>query len=236
MINIAIVEDSKADALLLKEYVESATDKLAEKCAVTVFDNALKFLDGYRGNFEIVFMDIELPGLDGMNAAKRLRGVDADVILIFVTNMAQYAVGGYAVDAMDFMVKPISFDNIYLKLSRAFNRINSHREEKLVIQGKNGASIVNVSQIRYIEVMNHKITLNMANGDKVTATGSLTAIEEKLSTFAFSRCNNCYLVNLDYVTGIDDYTVFLGGDTLVMSRARKKPFLKDIADHLGGVV
>ncbi len=236
MINIAIVEDSKADSATLCEYIKSAIVDHGEECGITVFDSALKFLDGYRGNYEIVFMDIELPGIDGMKAAQRLREVDADVILIFVTNMAQYAVGGYAVDAMDFMVKPVSYDNLKLKLARALNRIRSRVEKKIVIPGKNGASVVIVPQIRYVEVTNHKLVIHCADGNDVTTTGSLSKIEEKLAGFAFSRCNNCYLVNLDYVTGVDDFTVYLGNETLAMSRSRKKPFLKDIADRLGGSI
>lgn len=236
MINIAIVEDCVADVNTLREYAERALAELDCASNISVFDNAVKFLEGYRGNFDIVFMDIELPDLDGMNAAKRLRDVDSNVILIFVTNMAQYAVGGYAVDAMDFMVKPVSYDNIKLKLMRAVNRINSRKEEKLVIQGKNGATVIPIPQIKYVEVMNHKISIYSADGGIVTATGSLGKIEEKLKAFSFSRCNNCYLVNLNYVTGVDDFTVFLGKDELGISRSRKKPFLKDIADHLGGSI
>ncbi len=236
MINIAIVEDSKADAAKLCEYIKSAVVDHAEECGIAVFDNALKFLDGYCGSYEIVFMDIELPGIDGMKAAERLREIDSDVILIFVTNMAQYAVNGYAVDAMDFMVKPVSYDNLKLKLARAINRISSHAEKKLVIPGKNGAAVVIVPQIRYVEVANHKIIIHCADGNDVTTTGSLNKIEEKLTGFAFSRCNNCYLVNLNYVTGVDDFTVYLGNEALAISRSRKKPFLKDIADALGGGV
>lgn len=236
MIKIAIVEDSATDARLLREYAESALGELDERCEISVYDSAVKFLDSYRGNSDIVFMDIELPALDGMKAAARLREIDSDVVLIFVTNMAQYAVNGYAVDAMDFMVKPVSYDNIKLKLSRAIKRINSKKEEKLVIQGKTGATVVSIPQIRYIEVMNHKITIYTVGGGCVVTTGSLGKIEQKLSKFAFSRCNNCYLVNLNYVTGVDDFTVYLDKDTLAVSRSRKKPFLKDIADHLGGSV
>ena len=235
MINVAIVEDSAADANVLCEYVHRAVAELDRACEISVFERSSLFLDGYRGNYDVVFMDIELPDIDGMEAAKRLRAVDPDVVLIFVTNMSQYAVGGYAVDAMDFMVKPVSYDNLKLKLMRAVNRIESRKQEKLVIQGKTGAQVVNIPSVRYIEVLNHKLTIYTVNG-AISAISSLSKIEDKLKDFAFSRCNNCYLVNLDYVTGVDDYTAYIGKDALSVSRSRKKQFLKDIADHLGGHV
>ena len=190
MINVAIVEDSAADANVLCEYVHRAVAELDRACEISVFERSSLFLDGYRGNYDVVFMDIELPDIDGMEAAKRLRAVDPDVVLIFVTNMSQYAVGGYAVDAMDFMVKPVSYDNLKLKLMRAVNRIESRKQEKLVIQGKTGAQVVNIPSVRYIEVPNHKLTIYTVNG-AISAIGSLSKIEDKLKDFAFSRCNNC---------------------------------------------
>lgn len=235
MINIAIVEDSPADAGVLSEYVRRALQECGQTCEISVFERSSAFLTGYRGNFGIVFMDIELPDIDGMEAAKQLRKVDPDVVLIFVTNMSQYAVGGYAVDAMDFMVKPVSYDNLRLKILRALKHIERRKAEKLTIQGKTGVQVVSIPSIKYVEVFNHKLTIYTVDGT-VTAAGSLGKIEEKLEGFPFSRCNNCYLVNLDYVTGVDGYTAYVGKDAIAVSRARKKQFLKDIADHLGGIV
>ncbi len=235
MINVAIVEDTLKDAETLKDYTRRAVEMVNETCEITVFNNAVDFLDGYRGNFDIVFMDIELPDINGMDAAKKLRLLDESVVLIFVTNMAQFAVGGYAVDAMDFMVKPVSYENVCIKISRAIKKIESKREEKLVLPGKSGVTVIMIPQIRYVEIMNHRLTFFTTQGD-VAAVGSLSKIEEKLLRFNFSRCNNYSLVNLNFVTKVEDYTVWLDKEMLTVSRARKRPFLKDLADFLGGGV
>ena len=235
MINVAIVEDTLKDAETLKDYTRRAVEMVNETCEITVFNNAVDFLDGYRGNFDIVFMDIELPDINGMDAAKKLRLLDESVVLIFVTNMAQFAVGGYAVDAMDFMVKPVSYENVCIKISRAIKKIESKREEKLVLPGKSGVTVIMIPQIRYVEIMNHRLTFFTTQGT-VAAVGSLSKMEEKLSKFNFSRCNNYSLINLNFVTKVEDYTVWLDKETLTVSRARKKPFLKDLADFLGGGV
>lgn len=235
MINVAIVEDTLKDAETLKDYTRRAVEMVNETCEITVFNNAVDFLDGYRGNFDIVFMDIELPDINGMDAAKKLRLLDESVVLIFVTNMAQFAVGGYAVDAMDFMVKPVSYENLCIKISRAIKKIEGKREEKLVLPGKSGVTVIMIPQIRYVEIMNHRLTFFTTQGD-VAAVGSLSKIEEKLLRFNFSRCNNYSLVNLNFVTKVEDYTVWLDKEMLTVSRARKRPFLKDLADFLGGGV
>ncbi len=235
MINVAIVEDTLKDAETLKDYTRRAVEMVNETCEITVFNNAVAFLDGYRGNFDIVFMDIELPDINGMDAAKKLRLLDESVVLIFVTNMAQFAVGGYAVDAMDFMVKPVSYENVCIKISRAIKKIEGKREEKLVLPGKSGVTVIMIPQIRYVEIMNHRLTFFTTQGD-VAAVGSLSKIEEKLLRFNFSRCNNYSLVNLNFVTKVEDYTVWLDKEMLTVSRARKRPFLKDLADFLGGGV
>ena len=235
MINVAIVEDTLKDAETLKDYTRRAVEMVNETCEISVFNNAVDFLDGYRGNFDIVFMDIELPDINGMDAAKKLRLLDESVVLIFVTNMAQFAVGGYAVDAMDFMVKPVSYENVCIKISRAIKKIEGKREEKLVLPGKSGVTVIMIPQIRYVEIMNHRLTFFTTQGD-VAAVGSLSKIEEKLLRFNFSRCNNYSLVNLNFVTKVEDYTVWLGKEMLTVSRARKRPFLKDLADFLGGGV
>ena len=201
MINVAIVEDTLKDAETLKDYTRRAVEMVNETCEITVFNNAVDFLDGYRGNFDIVFMDIELPDINGMDAAKKLRLLDESVVLIFVTNMAQFAVGGYAVDAMDFMVKPVSYENVCIKISRAIKKIESKREEKLVLPGKSGVTVIMIPQIRYVEIMNHRLTFFTTQGD-VAAVGSLSKIEEKLLRFNFSRCNNYSLVNLNFVTKV----------------------------------
>ena len=150
MINVAIVEDTLKDAETLKDYTRRAVEMVNETCEITVFNNAVDFLDGYRGNFDIVFMDIELPDINGMDAAKKLRLLDESVVLIFVTNMAQFAMGGYAVDAMDFMVKPVSYENVCIKISRDIKKIEGKREEKLVLPGKSGVTVIMIPQIRYV--------------------------------------------------------------------------------------
>ncbi|HIW03386.1 MAG TPA: LytTR family DNA-binding domain-containing protein [Firmicutes bacterium] len=235
MRNIAIVEDDDKEAGLLEEQLRRYEKETGAEYRVVRFSDAIAFLTGYSADYDIVFMDIEMPDLDGMTAAKKLREVDPEVILVFVTNMAQYAVEGYEVSAMDFMVKPVRYDNLKLKLERAEKKLEGKGEDRFLVRGKNGPVVICVPDIRYVEVTDHMLTF-YTNEGAIKVTGSLKEIEKRLEGRDFSRANSCYLVNLKYVTGASDGMVTVGGDRLSISRARRKSFMSDLADYLGGRV
>ena len=121
MLSVAIVEDDRKYSKLLEGYLERYSAENDVKFKVDVFDDGLKFIMGYDGDggYNIVFMDVEMPRLDGIKTSRKLRATDKNVSLIFVTNMAKYAVSGYEVDALDFMVKPVDYFNFSLKLEKA---------------------------------------------------------------------------------------------------------------------
>ena len=235
MRSIAIVEDDDKAASELAEQLNKYAEETGAEYRVVRFSDAIAFLTGYSADYDIVFMDIEMPDLDGMTAAKKLREVDPEVILVFVTNMAQYAVEGYEVSAMDFMVKPVRYDNLKLKLERAEKKLEGKGEDRFLVRGKNGPVVICVPDIRYVEVTDHMLTF-YTNEGAIKVTGSLKEIEKRLEGRDFSRANSCYLVNLKYVTGASDGMVTVGGDRLSISRARRKSFMSDLADYLGGRV
>ena len=123
MVRIAIVEDTQTDSKTLMRYVKEYTRLVNVEVEISVFDNAVKFLDKYTPKFDIVFMDIEMPYINGMEASKKLRELDQKVILIFVTNLAKYAIKGYEVQAFDFVVKPITYHDFTLKFVKSNDRI-----------------------------------------------------------------------------------------------------------------
>lgn len=235
MIRIAIVEDDADDAAQLAEMTRTALERLGERGEIGIFYNPLYFLDNYNPDYDIIFMDIEMPEMNGMEVARRLRQKDTNVVLIFVTNVARFAVDGYTVDATDFIVKPTTSENLYTKLDRAIKNIAAGRGDRIIIRCRSGACVENASRIKYIEVIDHKLLFHTM--DKViAATGSLSKLEAQLKSRGFSKCNSCYLVNLAYVTEINNKIAYVGGEELVISRGRLKPFMKDLADKLGGII
>lgn len=234
MIRIAIVEDEKQASDLLGGYVERYFGNSGGDYRLTVFDNALKFLDGYKADHDIVFMDIEMPDLDGMKAAEQLRTVDQSVIIVFVTNMQQYAVKGYAVGALDFIVKPVEYFSFSTLMDKAGRVLASRAGKEIAVKSDSGMRRVSVSRIRYIEVRRHRLTFHTEDGD-FEAWGNLRDIEAELPPDLFSRCNIGYLVSLPHVAGVEGEEVVIWRERLKISRPRRKEFLADLARHFGSV-
>lgn len=232
MIRIAIVEDEQSAADTLAEHLRAFEKNENVQFEVTHFDSAVKFLTNYRAVFDVVFMDIELPDLDGMSAAAKLRAIDKSVILIFVTNLAQFAVKGYEVDALDFVVKPVSYYVLSLKLRRAMERLNRQSDAELKITVDDALVRIKISDLKYVEVQGHKLLYHTESGCYKTY-GSLKKTEELLADANFERCNACYLVNLKYVTAIKGYSLFIGGEELQISHAKRKDFVRTVNDYMG---
>ena len=137
MIHIAIVDDEQKQRDLLCGYLERYRQESGRQLRVTAFADAETFLQGYQPDFDIIFMDIQLPDRDGMTLSKKLRETNRTVILIFVTNMVQMAVEGYSVDAMDFIVKPVNYYRMAAALDKACLQLEQKQGVTLTIRTKN---------------------------------------------------------------------------------------------------
>lgn len=233
-LRIAIVEDDRQAAELLCKFLRRFSDEYGGEYKAVIFSDAVSFLSEYRPNFDIVFMDIELPGMDGMEAARRLRLMDESVALIFVTNMANFAVKGYEVDALDFIVKPVIYYSFSLKLLRCLKRLECREERELVLSTSNGLIRLKCSDITYVEVMKHDITIHTVNGE-YRSYGSLKKLESMLPANSFVRCNNCFVVNLRHVRQIKDFEVLVGSTWLSVSQAKKSSLLRAVNEYIGSV-
>lgn len=234
MIKIAIVENEQGEAALMKEYIERYCREKEQRCSVSVFSNGLDFITGYRLGYDAVFMDIKMPLIDGMEAAEKLRAVDKDVLLIFVTNMAQLAIKGYKVNAMDFVVKPVSYFDFSLEMDKIFVEHDRRSKDFIWVKYSGVFRRVDFEDIYYIEIMMHEVCMHTRTGT-INFRGSLKSLEEQLDPKTFSRCNNCYVVNLQYVTEVKGDTVALeNGDCVHISRTRKKQFINDLTTYFAG--
>ena len=231
MYNIAIVEDEQDAAETLLAYLKRYEKENNVTFQTTTFQNGITFLSGYRNAYDLIFMDIEMPHMDGMTAAEKLREIDDVVSLMFVTNMSQYAVNGYEVDACDFLVKPVSYEVFAYKLRKTLAKIDRQPREELILQKKQNVIRLRISQILYVEVNSHQILYHMEN-DVIEDWGTLVKIEKQLKPYHFSRCNSCYLVNLAHVDHMDQEYVYVGNDRLLLSRGKKQSFRQDMLDYL----
>lgn len=232
MLKIAVVEDEQKEAEQLLLHLDRFSRERGEETQCRWIDNAVDFLEGYQRQYDIIFMDIQLPGIDGMRAAERLRAIDSTVVLIFVTSLAQYAIQGYSVGALDYILKPVNYPALVLKLQRAVSYCHQHRDLGIAINTNDGMVRLSESQIKYVEIFNHHIMYHTTQGN-YSAYGTLKQVEQALPEKSLFRCNNQCIVNLGYVTKIDGYNAIVDGKAFTISRLRKKDFLKELHCYCG---
>ncbi len=231
---VAIVEDDGATAELFEAYFLRHAQETSCGFSVTKYSNGEDFLESYGAGFDLVLMDIELPGLNGMETIRRLRERDKKTIVIFATNLAQYAIKGYEVEAFDFIVKPITYFNFSVRLKRAMQRMAAKTETEFWISvvGE-GKQKIKSSALKYVEVMDHKLVFHTTEGN-YESNASLLKAREFLRGAPFALCNRCYFVNLAFVTGTWQYEVYLGDETLQMSHLKRNEFLRKLNVYLSG--
>lgn len=233
MINVAIIEDEEEQAQALSDCVQRYGREHGQEFTCVAYANAINFLENYKGTADIVFMDIRMPHMNGMNAAQRLRERDASVVIIFVTSLMQYAVDGYKVGALDFVVKPVEYGSFALTMRRAVEKVGRREGKRLVVNTPTGAVLLEADDIRYVEILRHHLVYHAVQGD-YDGYGTLVEVEKQLSGEPFARCNACYLVNLRYVTEVRGYSVWLGEEELRISHPKRKAFVEAFSAYTAG--
>ena len=235
MLNLVILEDQAEQMERLAGMLEKyAASHPGFSYALKRYDRSIPLLTEYKCDADILFLDIQVPDMLGMDVAKRIRAMDGKVIIIFITMLTQYAIEGYSVGAFDYVLKPIRYDEFSAKMDRVC-RMLAHQKTSLTLEARTKEEIrlISADEITYIEVANHDILIH-TDGEVIRQWGSLKSYEDKLASGHFVRCNACYLVNLKYVRGINGDLVTVHQDDLTISKAKRKDFLAAVAQYIGG--
>lgn len=232
MIQCAVVEDEDSYASQLSGYINQYGMESGNEFQITRFTDGDEIVENYKSKFDIILMDIKMQFMDGMTAAEEIRKVDPEVVIIFITNMAQYAIRGYAVDALDYVLKPIDYFAFSQRLGRAIERLGKRSKHYVTVSFHGGTQKIDVDSITYVESQGHNLTFHTKKED-YTTNATMKDVEEKLVPENFYRCNKGYLVNLEYVDGIRDGCAVVDGELLTIARARKNDFMKVLTEYLG---
>lgn len=235
MIEIALVEDEEIYIKTFKEYISQYTKETGEEIHLTVFNDGMEILDEYDGKFQIIFLDIVMKYLDGMTTAEKIRQHDKQVILFFMTNSTQFAIRGYAVDAMDYILKPVTYFSFSQRLEKAIVRIKEKKDSYITLFYKNLIKKIDVKDIYYIESQGHIQTFYTADGE-YTIRDKIESIEEKLKDQNFFRINKGCLVNMAHVTSMEETCCIIGDSRLIVSRNKKKAFMDELTQYLSGKI
>ncbi len=211
---LAIIEDSDEDLKLLTDNLDRYKEEYKTDFAILSYKNINSFLEAYSMQFDILFIDIDLGTTsNGLDLAREIRKKDEDVVIIFVTNLSKFALKGYEVDALDYMLKPIRYTSFVSRIQKALRVIDSRPTENILVNVFSGMKKIPLNSLLYVEVIGHSIKCHLIN-EVVEGKGTLKEIEKKIDNKSFSRCNYCYLVNLRYVEGVEKYECLINGERL----------------------
>ena len=235
MTRIAIVEDDLVCCKQLKDYLTQYTQETGETFSIWTFGDGDDIVNDYRAEYDIILMDIQMKLMDGMTAAEMIRRMDAEVMIVFITSSSSYAVKSYAVEALDYLVKPVSFYAFSQSINRVLERLQQRTRRYLCINHKSGVQKVDCSHIYYVEVDRHNLVYHTAEGE-FNAIGTMQEVEKRLEGCPFFRCNKCYLVNLEHVEGITGHDAVVHGATVQISRSKKRALLDALNRYVNEVV
>lgn len=233
MIHIAIVEDDKEFVKMFQDYLQRYMRETHTAIQVETFHDGMSFLDEYSGKYQIVFMDIAMPHMNGMTTAERLREMDSDVCLIFITSLTQYAIRGYEVEALDFIIKPVTYDLFKIRLEKAISRISIL--DYYTIKTANGLRKINLSDLIYIESNKHYLYFHMTM-ETIRMRGTMHAVSAEFVQKSFAFISGSLLVNLSYVEGIQGNSLMVDGETFVIARTYKTKFRERLTEYMGGII
>lgn len=224
MIRIAIVEDDEAYAENLLTLVSRYQQEKKQELTADRFADAESFLSHHPEIFDIVFFDIELPGESGMEAAKAFRELSKSSVVVFVTNMSQFAVEGYKVDALDYLLKPVTYPEFSTLLTRILKILVRRDLPALSVKTKDGVIVLKLNEIIYLQVRDHALIYHTEKGDYST-WATLKESEGPLLAHGFFRVSNQVLLNLRHVENIQGTTIVLSnGDHLEISLSKLPEF------------
>lgn len=212
MLKVMIVDDNEGMRLVLKKAVEKAGHTVAAmaKCGA----EAIELADEHRP--DVIFMDVEMPEMDGVETAKRIQDIDPRIMIVFATAHEEYRKEAFEVYAFDYLVKPFEMK----RLNETLERITAlkagkleaavpaapmpQKSSKLLLRHKDGISLVDASDIILIQ-RESRSTVIYTTTDKHVTSETLSELEQRLSSEKFFRCHKSYIINIDRITRIYPY-------------------------------
>lgn len=232
-IRVGVVEDDPASCQRVLDHLNQYRSETGTEFTISVFDDGEQIVEKYTPMYDILFLDIEMQHMDGMAAARRIRERDNTVVIVFITAAPQYAINGYEVQALSYLLKPVPYFAFRQELKRSIDMVRRRGSESLLIEAGGRQMRVELADVLYLESIRHTIIVHTLSG-KLSVSGTLKDFEERLADQDFFRSNSCYLVNLRHVVGVEGQDCVMSNEELLRaSRPRKKAFLTALANYMG---
>lgn len=233
MLKVAVVEDNNEQTCEIERQLKQFFTENKTEYLLDCYSSGIDLLNAYNAQYQLILLDICMPGLNGLEVAKELRNKNSTASIVFMTNMPKYAINGYEVEAVGFLVKPVKYTGLCNTLRRVLSHISDHGDVAICVTTRQGVITISSTQLLYVESKQHDL-IYVADKFTVRQRGSLKDAEEKLTGCGFKRCSHSYLVNLKFVRAFQGNTLYIGEHEIPISRGRKKEFISTYLNFMGG--
>lgn len=239
MLSIAVCDDMPIECAELAERIENILDNVGTEFSLKRFFDGKELLKCVE-SFDIIFLDIKMPEISGMELAKQMRENDRGSIIVFVTSAKEYVYEAYDVEAFHFLLKPVNEDKLKNVLKKAVVKVTAcNNEDFLIISSKHQIKKILLIDILYIESVGRTVKIHCTDGI-IETYRQIGDLEQTLSDKHFFRCHKSFLLNLEYVSRFDKAEIVMeNGDTVFLARKCAKIFQKEIISYMkmkGGIL
>lgn len=236
MIHIAICDDEEKFVTHLTGLIRQYAAENSQEIKITPYYDGLELIEQYDTTIDLIFLDIQMKLVDGLHAAERVRKLDGNVGIIFLTTLTQYGLEGYKYQAVDYIIKPIKYVRLKSELDRFLARHSLEKNPFICISNDSGKYKVLLNTLRYVETFNRNLMVH-AEQENIICYRSMKEIAQELSAYHFIRCHSSYLVNLAYVKGVKKLEITLiTGEVLPISQPRRREFMEQLTEYWGDML
>jgi DNA-binding LytR/AlgR family response regulator len=230
--DVAIVEDDPRQQDHLARLLHAYGQARGLPLDVTRLHDGIELVARYQPRYDLLLLDVEMPGLDGLTAAARIREHDREVAIVLVSQHAGYAAQGYGVAAAGYLLKPVDYDSLARELDRTAARMRAGAAVPVTFAAPSSPVRLGVPDIVSLEAAGRYVVVRTLAG-RYHVLGPLREVEQRLEGLGFFRCHHGYLLNLRHVVAVQGSGAHLvTGQRVPVSRARKGAFLAALTDHL----
>jgi len=233
LIVVAICDDEEVYVESLGKELKRYAREKNKEIKVVKFTKALHFLDQTKDNYDLIFLDIKMPHVDGIEVAEEIRRRDDKVSIMFLTSYMQRAADGYGVAAEAFIQKPIQYNRLKMELDKWYIKHMQVEEPYIVLQNNDGKYKIFIKSLKYIETSGRNILVHTTQKN-IKIAKSMKSMQKELEPMGFYKCHNSFLVNVRFVDYVNKTEVgLISNEMLPVSKAKRKTFVDSVAVFWG---